>query len=309
MTHFNRRAVLAGSASLMLAPRAFAAEPQEIALWPGVAPGGEKITVTPVVTPQAIKGVIRPTVTIYKPEGPFTKAVLIAPGGGYTQVVMEKEGHEIARWLAKNGIASGVLVYRLPNEGWPQRMEVLLQDAQRSIRILRKETGAKQVGVMGFSAGGMLAAALDARWEDKSYRAIDTLEQISARPDFVVLAYSNARVSPAPPPLPPRPLTSRPLPPGVILPPPSVRPAAPVFFRGFARNPAPTFIVHAENDSRVPVATSRLAYDALKAKGGKVEMHIFQTGEHGFALRIPEGSDAAAWPQLFLDWLKALPAA
>lgn len=307
MPHLNRRALLASALSLMLVPRASAAEPKEIALWPGMAPGGEKVTVTPVVTPQAIKGVIRPTVTIYKPDGVFTQAVLIAPGGGYTQVVMEKEGHEIARWLAKNGIASGVLVYRLPNEGWPQRMEVILQDAQRSLRILRAETGAKQVGVMGFSAGGMLAAALDARWDDKSYPPVDALDKISARPDFVALGYSNARVPPPPRPLPPRP--ERVLPTGMVMPPLPPRPVQPVFFSDFAKTPAPTFIFHAENDTRVSYTTSQLAYDALKAKGGKVEMHLFKTGEHGFALRIPEGSDAAAWPQLFLDWLKALPAA
>lgn len=296
MTHFNRRTLLACAASLTLAPRAFAAEPQEFALWPGVAPGGEKVTVTPEVGPQSIKGVIRPTVTIYKPEGAFTKAVLIAPGGGFTQVVMEKEGHEIARWLAKNGIASGVLVYRLPNEGWPQRMEVILQDAQRAMRILRKETGAKQIGVMGFSAGGMLAAALESRWADKSYPDVDALDTVSAKPDFMVLGYSNARVATPLPNLPP-------LPSGLP------RPAPVYLFKDFSPNPVPTFIVHAENDTRVPVETSRQAYGALKAKGGKVEMHLFKTGEHGFALRIPEGSDAAAWPQMFLDWMKALPAA
>jgi acetyl esterase/lipase len=308
MTHVNRRSLLAAAASLAVAPRAFAAEPKEIALWPGMAPGGENVTVTPVVGPQSITGVIRPTVTIYKPEGAFTKAVLIAPGGGFTQVVMEKEGHEIARWLAKNGIASGVLIYRLPNDGWRDRTEVILQDAQRAMRIVRKETGAKQVGIMGFSSGGTLAAVLDSRGDEKSYPAIDALDGTPARPDFVALGYSNARVPPPPRPLPVRALPDRPLPPGVIRPPMPVARPEPVF-RDFAENPAPTFIFHAENDTRVPYTTSQLAYDALKAKGGKVELHLFKTGEHGFALRIPEGADAAAWPQLFLDWLKALPAA
>lgn len=242
------------------------------------------MTVKEVITTSArgdgeFTGVTRPTLTVYRPSGAFTTAILVVPGGGFSKVVVDKEGHEIARWLAKNGIAAGVLSYRLPSDVWPQHSNILLQDAQRGIRLLRQQTAAARTGVMGFSAGGTIAETLDARAGEVSYRAVDGADKLAAKPDFVALVYPYLGI-------PKRPVDHG--------------------FKGFPKAPAPTFLVHAAPDERAPAENSREAYKAIIKAGGKAELHVFPTGEHGFALRSPPGAPTAAWPDLFLDWLKRL---
>jgi len=151
---WNRRRLLAASLTLGAAP-AFAADgkPEPIALWPGPAPGGEKVTAVQTLLPytmpdgsidNSVGGVTQPTVSIYPGVGakPAKIAVLVIPGGGFNKVVADKEGHAIARWLAGEGITAGVLVYRLPGDGWKARADVTLQDAQRAMRLLRARSGA-----------------------------------------------------------------------------------------------------------------------------------------------------------------------
>lgn len=271
----NRRLFIA--AFLASVPMTAAAQTVggEILLWPNGAPGAEKVKVKQVIGRSEsgslfATGVTRPSLVVYRPSGAFTKAVLVIPGGGFRQVVTGKEGHDIAKWLASNGIAAGVLTYRLTSDGWPQGANIMLEDSQRAIRLLRQETGAAQVGVLGFSAGGTLAADLDARAGEAAYKAVDAADRLPAQPDFVGLGYPALRTVKLTPPY------------------------------------APTFIFHAEDDTRVPVSGSREAYKEITRAGGKAELHIFPTGGHGFALVSPPGSPSAVWPGLFLDWLKRL---
>lgn len=284
----NRRTLAAaaiGCAVIVATPAVAAEPPRELGLWPGAAPGAEKVTAKESfdevksgdVIDRPLKGVTRPRLTIYMPAGAKpSRAVLVIPGGGFRSVWSGKEGDEIARWLADNGVAAGVLVYRLPGDGWAAGADTPMQDAARGLRLLRRETGAASVGALGFSAGGTIAAALDARYAEPFYPAVDDADALSAKPDFVGLGYPFLRPSPTAP------------------------------FKAFATRPAPAFIFHAADDTTVPSDHSKSAYDAVIKAGGKAELHIFPTGQHGFALRSPQGAPAAAWPKLFLEWLSRL---
>ena len=246
----------------------------ETLLWPGGAPGAERMKLRQELHTSAagqpyVTGVMRPTLTVYRPSGPFTTAVLVVPGGGFRNVVVGREGHDVARWLARHGVAAGVLTYRLPSEGWAQRQNVVLEDSQRAIRLLRQQTGAARVGVMGFSAGGAIAIMLDGKAGEKAYAPIDAADALSAKPDFLALGY------------------------------------APFDSRDLAKSPAPAFLFHAADDPKVDVKDSRAAEKAIIRRGGKAEMHVFRTGGHGFGLGW-EGQESAAWPGLFLEWLKRL---
>jgi acetyl esterase/lipase len=273
----SRRTFLAAflAASLPLSALAQTAPSGEILLWPNGAPGAAKVKVEQVVGRSAsgslfVTGVTRPSLVVYRPRGPYTKAVLVIPGGGFRQVVSGKEGHDIAKWLADNGVAAGVLTYRLTSEGWPQGDQIMLEDSQRAIRLLRQQTGAAKVGALGFSAGGRVAVMLDGGAARKVYQPIDAADALPAKPDFIGLGYG-------------------------------------VFYnRDMAKAPAPAFIFHAQDDPKVPVSVARTAYEAITRAGGKAELHVFPTGDHGFALVSPPGSPSAAWPGLFLDWLARL---
>jgi acetyl esterase/lipase len=294
---WNRRRLLAASLALGAAPAfgpsAWAADgkPEPIALWPGAAPGGEKVTAVQTLLPytmpdgsidNSVGGVTNPTVSIYPGVGasPARIAVLVIPGGGFNKVVADKEGHAIARWLAGEGITAGVLVYRLPGDGWKARADVTLQDAQRAMRLLRARSGATLVGALGFSAGGTIAGALASRGDETIYPAVDELDAKSATPDFVGLGYAY-----------------------LTLP----KPARPEFlpFRGFTK-PTKAFLFHAVDDVRVPVENSRQAVIDIRKAGGTAEAHEYATGGHGFALTSPPGAPAAVWPGQFLTWVRAL---
>ncbi|CAN7241710.1 alpha/beta hydrolase [Caulobacter sp. LjRoot300] len=291
----NRRQVLAAGA--LLAPAAsslaVAAELQGevVALWPGVAPGGEEVKATERRVPYnwpdgrvdySIEGVTRPTLTLYRPAGPAPPkaAVLVLPGGGFNKVVIDKEGHDVARWLAGQGIAAGVLLYRLPVDRWPAGVDAPLQDAQRGLRLLKDKVGAPLTGALGFSAGATLAAALASRGAAPLYPPVDALDAQPALPDFIGLGYAW--------------LTT-----------PKPRGPAGTPFHGFTV-PTRAFIFHAVDDPKAVIANARDGAAAIRAAGGQAELHEYPTGGHGFALRSPPGAPEAAWAGQFLAWLDRL---
>ncbi|WP_343698765.1 alpha/beta hydrolase [Caulobacter sp.] len=288
---WNRRSLLAAGLAATAAP-AWSAEiaPEHIPLWPGLAPGGDKVRVVERLDPftmpdgtidNSVVGVTRPTLTIYPAQGtPSGLAVLVIPGGGFRKVVADKEGRAIARWLAGEGITAGVLVYRLPGDGWEDGMDAPLQDAQRALRLLRARSGAAKIGALGFSAGGTIAAALASRGGAPLYPPIDDLDEKASLPDFVGLGYPYLNV-----PAPRRPEQS--------------------MFRGFT-TPTKAFLFHAVDDQRVSVENSRKGAAAIRAAGGTAEEHEYPTGGHGFALTSPPGAPAGAWPAAFLKWVRAL---
>ncbi|MDG2527167.1 alpha/beta hydrolase [Caulobacter endophyticus] len=292
-SNWNRRRLLAASGAMAVAGATSVraeAEPETLELWPGGAPGGERVGVEERRVAYnwpdgrvdySIEGVRRPTLALYPPaKGRRPKAaVLVAPGGGFSKVVIGKEGDEIARWLAANGVLAGVLLYRLPRDGWAAGADAPLQDAQRALRLLRSRAGGARTGALGFSAGGTIAAALASRGGGALYPIVDELDTRPTLPDFVGLGYPWLTHPQAPPRATP--------------------------FHGF-NGPTKAFLFHAEDDPKVDVRNSREAATAIIAAGGKAELKIFPTGGHGFALRSRPPAPEAAWSEDFLRWLDQL---
>jgi acetyl esterase/lipase len=309
MSDWTRRGLLAAPVVLGAASAARAADGVAVLpVWPGAAPGGEGVSVVErPLSPggqrdRIIKGVCKPTLTVFEPARPNGASLLMTPGGGYKWVVMDKEGYECAERFAAAGVTVYVASYRLPGDGWAAGPAVALQDAQRSLRLVRalavkKGLDPKRVGVMGFSAGGHVAGCLDLMWDQATYPPMDAIDTLSARPDSAVLVYPVATMSlpfahpgsrermfgPAPTPEQERAWSLE----------TNVRPAKP-----------PTFLLHAADDTAVPVENSLRLYDALRAAGVETEMHVFEEGGHGFGLRFAAGKPVAAWPDLVLAWWK-----
>ncbi|HVW20423.1 MAG TPA: alpha/beta hydrolase [Opitutaceae bacterium] len=173
-------------APVMLAPPPPpAAAPLELAVWPGIAPGSENATAPETseergkngATDRALRQVSKPTITVYLPDASAATgaALLIAPGGGFEHVTIDKEGHEIARWLAGQGIAGIVLKYRLPKTpGQSYTVDTAMADAMQALRDIRGHAAEwgidpARLGMIGFSAGGNMAARA-AVWPDASQR-------------------------------------------------------------------------------------------------------------------------------------------
>jgi acetyl esterase/lipase len=261
--------------------------PEAVRLWPSGAPGGEAVSVVEksvVVDDQGrpgrdISGVRDPRLSLHRPAGAFDTAVLVIPGGAFNRVVFDKEGEEVCRWLADAGYAAGALLYRLPGEGWTQGADVMLQDAARALRLRAQRTGARRIGVLGFSAGGTIAGALASRAAEVDYSPVDDADRQPLRIDFLGLGYPYLSVPAGP---------------------------RPGLYRGPPKAPPSTFFFHAADDPRVSVDNSLQAFGAWRAAGAEAALHIFERGGHGFGLRAPAKSSAAAWPDLFLAWLKAL---
>ncbi|WP_319641047.1 alpha/beta hydrolase [Porphyrobacter sp. ULC335] len=179
-------------------------EPDDwVALWPETAPGAPSVlpeeqiverSTNPASPDRIMQAIARPRMAVFRPARPDGTAVLIAPGGGYRHVVIDKEGFEMARWLAARGITAFVLFYRLPHQGWAAGPDVALADAQRAMRLIRHSHAAwridpQRVSVMGFSAGGHVAASLATRFADGTYAPLDTADALPARPDAAALIY------------------------------------------------------------------------------------------------------------------------
>ncbi|MDP3736476.1 MAG: alpha/beta hydrolase [Hyphomonadaceae bacterium] len=270
-------------------------------MWPGDPPGDEGVTATeeiierskdPAVRDRAVLHVRKPTLKVFRPAKPDGSAVLVLPGGGYQRVVLDKEGDETAMRLARAGVTAAVLVYRLPEDGWEAGRDAPLQDAQRAMRLLRSDRvatslDAKRIGVLGFSAGGHLAAALALDGARRTYGDVDAADVTSARPDFAALiyaAYLGGAGSPA------------------LL---RGTGAARDLIAAVDRDTQPIFLLHAADDTTVPVESSVRMYQALKAAGVPAELHVFPEGGHGFGIARAAGKPVEVWPDLFLRWGRA----
>jgi len=222
-----------------------------------------------------ITNISRPTLSFFPApvEGAAAPAVIVCPGGGYNYVVYDKEGTEIAAWLNSAGIHALVLKYRVPHN-----RDGALQDLQRSLALVRTHAvewkiDPKRVGVIGFSAGGNLAAKASTRFGERAYQAVDAADQQSCRPDFAMLVY-------------PAYLDDKN---GHVAPDLDLKAAIP-----------PTLIVHSEDDKTF-VAGSKLYAAALGEAKVTHELKLYPSGGHGYGLRCTR--DARAWPQDALQWL------
>jgi acetyl esterase/lipase len=231
--------------------------------------------------------VSRPTMTIYKPKGRHTRAaILVLPGGGYEAVAMDLEGTEICDWFTKQGVTCIVLKYRVP-QAWHHdhveqapKVQLPLQDAQRAMGLLRHRASSygidpHKIGVIGFSAGGHLAAAVS-NAENRTYKFADDADREPSRPDFAILLYPGHLWDET------SPTTSLRLSPWV-----EIRADAP-----------PTLLIHSMNDPTDNVRHS-LAYGlALHDVGVNVEMHLYARGGHAFGVRATSDRITTEWPKL-----------
>ncbi|CAN5585531.1 alpha/beta hydrolase [soil metagenome] len=287
-------------------------EPSEtIDLWPAGAPGMparalvetvDERSKDPALTDRAVYGITRPRMVVFRPAIPNGSAALVMPGGGYKWVVIDKEGYEIARWLAARGWTVFVLFYRLPGEGWAAGPDVALSDAQRAMRLIRhraRDYGiiAERVAAMGFSAGGHVCGDLATRFAAATYKAVDAADKLSARPDVAAPIYAVQSMT-----APMAHAGSRELLIGANATPERERAHSPA--SNVTRATPPCFLVHAEDDPTVPVENSLAMRAALKAVGVAVETHLFTNGGHGFGLRRAMGKPAEAWPELFAAWAR-----
>ncbi|SRR5579884_314299 len=277
------------------------ADHNTIPLWPNGAPGSstakgpEQDTTTSKDHQVAGRAVVRlgnvssPTITLYlvhaqsagAADGP---AVVVFPGGGYRIVAIDLEGTEVCDWLNSIGVNCVLLKYRVPDTGPFPKSEAALQDAQRAVGMVREHAAEwhidpKRVGVLGFSAGGHLAAALSTHYDHRLYPAVDSTDQQSCRPDFTIIIY-----------------------PGYLA----------LSEKNFQFNPdirvtsstPPAFIVQAEDDP-VHVENAVEYFMALKNAGVPAELHTYAQGGHGYGLR-PTALPVTHWPELATTWLHTI---
>lgn len=277
---------------------------ETLRLWPDGAPGGEGVTVTPVVTERSTDPAYRdrfarwttdPILTVMRPERPNGASLLLIPGGGYRWSVVDKEGMDCARVFAAAGVTCFVLRYRLPGDGWAAGADAPLQDAQRALRLVRAQAAddgldPSRVAVLGASAGGHLAGLLTAR-RDATYAPIDAADALSFRPDLSILMYPVATMT--------DPFVHAGSRAELLGPSPSAEQIAAYSLEAMDWTGAPpTWLVHSLDDEAVPVENSLALLATLRRDKVTTEAHLFQEGGHGFGVRLIAGKPAERWPEL-----------
>ena len=270
----------------------------QIPIWPGAVPDAIQLNGPETVNLPGggIENVSVPTITVYSPKKNSTgAAVIVFPGGGYKILAMTLEGSEVCDWLTAKGITCVLLKYRVPFSGpyWDDKCKchidpqplTALEDAQRAVGLVRSRSAEwhidpHKIGVLGFSAGGHLVAAISTHFEKRIYQPVDEADKQSCRPDFAVALYpghlwtDEDKFE----------LT------------PNLKPT---------RDTPPTFLLQAENDDVDDINHSLVYYIALKNAGVPVEMHLYAEGGHAFGLRRTK-FPITAWPDLVETWLHTI---
>lgn len=270
-------------AMFALPASAHAREREAIHIWPGIVPGEAGPKRPAVIEQDRQSNVLRvtqvsdPVLEVFEPAKAARNGagVIVLPGGAYRILAMDLEGTEVARWLSKLGYTAFVLQYRVPGK----RQEALY-DAMRAMRVVRSQAHARgldpaKLGVLGFSAGGSVAARLSTRYDLENYPVVDGIDAVSARPDFAVLIY-GAYLSKGP---------GKTLTPELAV----------------DNNPPPMFLFGTADDGAGH--SSLVMADALRGAKVPVELHFMPKGGHGYGLR--KGNPAAeAWPGFAQDWMR-----
>jgi acetyl esterase/lipase len=292
-------AIVFSSSSLLAQKPAWEPAPGHLTLpvWPQSPPGAQPNAGPEIDTTTAkdnliagkplirLGNVSASTLTLYAPASKNTgAAVVVFPGGAYRILAIDLEGTEACEWLNSVGVTCVLLKYRVPDSGPYPKSSAALQDAQRTVGIVRSHAAEwhidpQRIGVLGFSAGAHLAAALSTHFDQRLYDPIDAADQVSCRPDFAVIIY-----------------------PGYLA----------IAEQNFAPNTEihvteatpPSFIVQAEDDS-VHVENSTVYFLALKNAKVPAEMHLYAQGGHGYGLRRT-ALPVTAWPQLVETWLRTI---
>ena len=281
-------AVAAALSALSMGVAVAQPAPREVLLWPGGAPGA-------LGTEDSDK----PSLTIYPAaRTPVPTGVVVAPGGGYGALASDHEGRQVAAYFNAMGVSAFVLRYRL---GPRYRHPVEIGDASRAIRYVRAmaaelKIAPDRIGLMGFSAGGHLAATTATLASQGRPDDTDPIERVSSRPDFLILGYPVISFDPAI-----AHMGSR----RNLLgesPDPALVTLLSAETQVTASTP-PTFLFHTTADAAVPAENSVRFYLALKAAKVPVEMHIFENGPHGVGLALGDPA-LSAWPVLLTNWLR-----
>jgi acetyl esterase/lipase len=270
--------------------------PQVLNVWPDRPPGSnlalppEADTTKPGDNQIAGRPVIRlanvstPTISVFRPdpEKDTGAAVVVCPGGGHHILAWDLEGTEVAEWLNSIGVTGIVLKYRVPFRNPERRWEAAVQDAQRAMSLVRSRADEwhidpHRIGILGFSAGGETAALTALFGSERQYAAMDSIDDVSSRPEFAVLVYPGGLVERD---------NSR--------------------LRDHVRvtdDSPPMFLVHAFNDG-VAAQHSLLLFLALKEHNVPSELHVYHTGGHGYGLRRTD-TPVTGWPLQCEAWLRA----
>ena len=277
-----------------------------IPLWPDRPPGGETFASQVLPSdwsPGFIRNIATPALHVFHPAKRNGRAVLVMPGGSYLFVSVLNEGLDVAERMNALGFTVFVLTYRLPGEGWALRADVPLQDAQRAVRLIRSRAEGFKIdgdvlAVIGFSAGGHLAATLATNHAQTVYAPIDAVDRHSARPFAAALVYPLITMM--------EPWTHGISRNQLLGPDPSDESIA-------AHSPdlhvdattPPVFLAHAIDDAAVPVDHSLRLMDAMRRAKRPVEAHLFQEGNHAFGVGVP-GTPSAQWIVLLSIWLQRI---
>jgi acetyl esterase/lipase len=294
---FAAAAALSIGAGAQPSPWPPSADHLTMPIWPGSPPGAN-----PNLPPEAdmnaartkmmagrpyirLGNVSTPTITLYKPKGKNTgAAIVVFPGGGYQILSVDLEGTEVCDWLNGIGVTCVLLKYRVPDSGPYPKSAAALQDAQRAMGLVRMHAAEwgidpHRVGVLGFSAGGHLSAAISNHYDRRLYGPVDDADKQSCKPDFAVVLY-----------------------PGYLA----------LAEQNFAPNPdihptaetPPTFILQAEDDP-VHIENSVVYFMALKNAKVPAELHVYAEGGHGYGLR-PRDLPIMGWPKLVETWMHTI---
>jgi len=278
--------------SLLAHARAEGPKPETMNLWPKDAPGEtgsigeEKATKLSDGRTAGVTNVSVPTITVHRPEAEKANGlgVVVCPGGGYNMLAWDHEGEQVASWLNSIGATAVLLKYRVPRrDGTPQNQppQQALMDAQRALSLTRdhaKDWGIdpKRIGILGFSAGGHLAAWASTNPDKRAYESVDDADQVDCRPDFAVVIYPGGVVKR-----------------GSSEMAPEIR----------VDSKTPPMFIAMSNDDPVGSENAVQLYLALKQAKVPAELHVYATGGHGYGLR-PTGKPSAHWPARCEEWLK-----
>ena len=275
-------------------------------LWDGDIPFSNGIIGDEEYTDKGhVQNIQDPTITIYLPKKSKATgaAVVICPGGGYRLLAIQHEGHDVAKWFNEFGVAGIVVKNRLPtSENITDTSEVAMTDAQRAVRLVRHHAGEwgiekNKIGIMGFSAGGHLASTVGTHFDYGMADSPDPVQKVSCRPDFMILMY------------------------------PVITMSEDFMHAGSMKNllahnqsyeqkrrfsnekqvtseTPPTILIHSSDDKSVPVANSIRFYEALIEHNIPAEMHIFNSGGHGYGLGRKDGTSHNLWPENCKAWMK-----
>jgi acetyl esterase/lipase len=300
----------------------------QVPIWPGAAPDPQRVAGPETATTSgkdwlvagkpavSVTNVSRPTITVYSPNGKNTgAAVVVFPGGGYQGLAMDLEGTEVCDWLTPKGITCVLLKYRVtdvgdyPKSGPYPESPMALEDAQRAMSLVRFRAAEwhidpHKIGVLGFSSGGHLSAAMSTHFTKRLYPAVDAADNQSCRPDFAVAIYPGHLSLPA------AEWDANQGAKKFVLPHQDQLSKAD---KSLALNPdlhvtsqtPATFLLQAEDDHVDNVDDSLAYYIALKKAGVPVEMHLYAQGGHAFGLRRTE-LPITGWPTLVEAWLATI---